>query len=253
MLNDPRVLRALSSAINQKHSHDMEIIVVDGGSTDDATLSAIDKYKGRIDALLTGPDKGIFDGMNRGIEVATGDIIGILNADDWYHDLNVVKDVLDTFENPQVDACYGDLGYIGQNGETVRKWQAGPYRRWKLYHGWMPPHPTFFVRRKLYDQYGIFKLEYPIASDYDLVIRMLFKFRINIAYLPRTIVNMSPGGASGKSLFRILESNLEVLKICRSYGMKGWFLIPVMKPLIKLIQFVKPKFRLTSQKTNNWA
>ena len=237
--NDTRVARALDSIFSQRHGHEIELVVVDAGSTD-GTLEILRGYADRISVLLSEPDEGIFDGINKGIARTTGgpdDIVHFLSADDRYADPRVLHDVVAAFqEDERIDACYGDLTYTNGSGRVVRYWKAGAYRRSGLYFGWLPPHMTFFVRRRVYDRYGVFDLRYSIAADSDFLLRLLFKHRIRMKYLDRVLVDMAPGGNSNRSIANVLKGNLEVALSCCRIGMYGGCLIPVLKPARKLFQ-----------------
>ena len=236
VLNDTRISRALDSILSQKHDHRLELILVDGGSNRE-TLDIIDRYSDNISIFLEGPDRGIYDAMNKGLSQTSGDVVGILNADDCYCDDFVIRDVMSCLNGKVIDACYGDLAYRDQLGNIKRYWKAAKYRKWKLYYGWMPPHPTFFVRKDVYERFGLFDLKYPIAADYDFMIRLLFKHKINVKYLDRTLVWMSPGGNANRSLLNILKANGEVLRSCFSHNMYLAFMAPVIKPATKIFQF----------------
>ena len=188
VFNDVRVGRALDSVLSQQHGHELEVIVIDAGSTD-GTLEVLESYRKSIAVLVSEPDRGIYDGMNKGIRLATGDVVGILNADDRYSDPLVLRDVMDAFTREDVDACYGDLVYTNEAGKVVRYWKSGDSRRWRI--GWMPPHPTFFVRRRVYERYGVFNLRYPISADYELMLRLMLKHWIKVKYLNRVLVNIA--------------------------------------------------------------
>ena len=236
VFNDVRVARALDSILSQGHDHELELIVIDAGSND-GTLKVLETYRDRISSLVSEPDKGIYDGMNKGIARATGDVVGILNADDWYFDGTVIASVAEAFYDDRVDACYGDMVYTDSSDRVVRYWKAGSGSRLKWYFGWMPPHPTFFVRRNVYERYGAFDLRYSIASDYELMLRLLLKYRINAAYIERVLVKMTPGGTSNSSFKSIVMANLEVGQAWRNNSLSGGFLVPLLKPSRKLQQF----------------
>lgn len=238
VFNDVRVARALDSILSQQCDHDLELIVVDAGSTD-GTLAILERYRDKISVLISEPDQGIYDGMNKGIRRATGEIIAILNADDQYSDAFVVRDVASIFHQENVDACYGDLVFINKAGKTVRYWKSSNYRRIKWYLGWMPPHPTFFVRRHVYERHGLFDLRYSIAADFELMLRFLFKCHINVQYLPRTLVKMAVGGTSNESIAAIIRGNVEVMRACWQNGVRlTGLLVPFMKPARKVFQFI---------------
>ena len=237
VFNDPRVARALDSILSQRHEHELELIVVDAGSTDD-TMEILEGYRDSITTLISEPDDGIYDGMNKGIRLATGDVVGILNADDRYADEFVLRDVLGTFSDSDTDACYGNLVYVNDNDEIVRYWKSGGHSAGKWRWGWMPPHPTFFVRRGIYERYGVFDLGFPIAADYELMLRLLFKERVRVEYLDRVLIRMALGGASNGSISNIIKANQEVARAWRRNDLGGGFLVPLLKPASKVLQFV---------------
>lgn len=235
--NDPRISRALDSILCQQYEEELELIVIDGGSST-PTQDVLERYRDRISVLVSEPDKGIYDAMNKGIGLSTGDVVGILNADDRYYDPFVLRDVADAFRDPKTDACYGDLEYVDEKDHTVRYWKSGRYHPLKYYFGWMPPHPTFFVRKCLYDQYGSFDLRYAIAADYELMLRLIMKHRISPKYIPRVLVRMSLGGKSNRSLANIVKANLEVRQAWRNNGLSFGYLVPLLKPAQKVAQLV---------------
>ncbi len=237
VFNDVRVGRALDSILSQRHEHDLELIVVDAASTD-GTMEVLERYRDSITTLISEPDNGIYDGMNKGIRHATGDVVGILNADDRYSDETVLRDVAEAFADDAADACYGNLVYVNHNDEIVRYWKTGDAGLSKWYRGWMPPHPTFFVRRRIYDEYGGFNLEFPIAADYELMLRLFVRQRISVRYLDRVLVRMALGGASNGSISNIIKANSEVARAWRSNGLRGGFLVPLLKPASKIFQYV---------------
>jgi glycosyltransferase len=235
--NDRRVGRALDSILSQKTTAEMELIVVDGGSSD-GTLDVLRAYARRITRLISEPDGGIYDAMNKGVAAATGDIVGILNADDHYADENVLSEVASAFSSSAVDACYGDLIYEDGRGVPVRRWRSGRFRRWKYYLGWMPPHPTFFARRSVYECFGGYDTSLRIAADYELMLKFIMKHRLRLAYVPRVMVRMSTGGSSNRSLRNIIRANVEVFHSWGKNGMRLGFFVPLLKPASKVLQFV---------------
>jgi glycosyltransferase len=191
--------------------------------------------------VIAGPDKGIYDAMNKGITVASGDIIGILNADDFYADRDVITHITSAFEDDSVDACYGDLEYVDSflTGKVIRYWRSGDYRPERFYHGWMPPHPTFFARRTLYNKYGSFNLSLGSSADYELMLRFLLKHGAKAVYIPEVLVRMRTGGVSNASLSNRLRANRMDRLAWRINGLhpKPWTMY--MKPLSKLNQFCR--------------
>lgn len=241
--NDPRIDRALKSICRQRHDHELEIIVIDGGSSDE-TLDVVKKYKDSINLFISEPDRGLYDGMNKGIKSATGDVIGILNADDWYPDINVLRDVTETFKRyPETDICYGNIIYFYENGRIWRYWKSGAHRRLKWYLGWRPPHPSFFVRKNIYERYGVFDLNFPIAGDYELQLRLLFKNNIPAIHLNRVLVGMARGGKSNESIRNIVRANRDSARAWQKNQLKGGYMVPLLKPLLSISQVFRNRPR----------
>jgi glycosyltransferase len=238
VFNEPRIQQTLESVRAQRNVSGVETIVIDGGSTDD-TLSIIGEYSDWIDVLVSEPDNGVYEAMNKGIERASGEIVGILNADDRYQDTDVLQTVLETFEKTGTDLCYGDLVYVDDDDDVVRYWESGEYDRRRFYFGWMPPHPTVFVRRCLYERYGTFDPEFPIAADYELLLRMLLKEGVSAEYIDDVLVRMATGGQSNASLWNILKGNHEVYRAWRKHNLRGGIQAPLLKPLRKLPQYLR--------------
>lgn len=230
------VEEAAQSVVSQRGDFALDYHVVDGGSTDD-TLARLERFNGQIAQLTSEPDNGLYDAMNRGVARAKGDIIGILNADDRYADDTVISDVLNAFEETGADGIYADLDYVdAEDGHTItRRWKSGhpsSFRR-----GWMPPHPTLFVKRLLYEQHGLFNTTLRSAADYELMLRF-FHFRGGqLAYLPRTTVKMRAGGQSNASLRNRLKANAEDARAWRLNQASPPPLLRIQKPLRKLKQF----------------
>ena len=216
-----------------------EHIVIDGGSTD-GTAGIVNKCSNAIAKFVSEPDEGIYDAMNKGIRMASGDVVGILNADDLYADGDVLSGVAKAFEDPSVESCYGDLVYVdpSDTGRVVRSWRAGPYRKDLFYRGWMPPHPTFFVRRSVYEKFGLFNLSLGSAADYELMLRFLLRHGISTVYLPRVLVRMRAGGTS--NLF--LRNRLRAHRMDRmAWKVNGLAPLPwtiLLKPVRKIPQFL---------------
>lgn len=237
--NDPRIGRALQSILDQRHDHELEIIIIDGGSSD-RTLDIVERYKDDVNIIVSEPDRGLYDGMNKGIKHATGDVVGILNADDWYIDTNVLRDVIEIFERyPEIGVCYGNILYAGKNGKISRYWKSSAHKRFKWYYGWRPPHPSFFVRKDIYESYGVFNLNFAISSDYEFQLRLLLKNKIPAFHLNRVLVVMSLGGVSNRSILNIISANLEIGCAWRINQLKGGWMAPLLKPLLNFPQFVR--------------
>lgn len=231
--------RCLESVMRQ--TVPVEHIVVDGGSTD-GSAEIIEEYRerGSVAVFISEPDKGMYDAMNKGITRASGDIIGILNADDEYYGREVIRQVLDALENRGAESCYGDLVYVRPNNPSsvARRWVAGEYEASRFYNGWMPPHPTFFVRRRIYERYGLYRLDMGSSADYELMLRFLLKHNVTSCYIPRTLVIMRTGGVSNASLFRRILANRNDRLAWRVNGLRPYPWTVPMKPLRKVGQFV---------------
>jgi glycosyltransferase involved in cell wall biosynthesis len=217
----------------------LEYLIVDGGSKDE-TISIVREYEGRL-RYISERDKGIYDGMNKGIGMATGDVIGLLNSDDFYADAQVLSDVARLFEQQNTQTVYGDLDYVAADdtSKTTRTWKSGAFHHRQFLFGWMPPHPTFFVHRTLYEQFGVFRNEqFRISADYELMLRLLYKHRVTTAYLPRTIIKMRAGGASNAQWKFRIQANKEDRLAWRINELRPHFYTTFLKPLRKLKQFI---------------
>lgn len=206
-------------SIQQQSYPNIEHIVIDGASTD-STLDIIRRYKDSIGCLVSEPDQGIYDAMNKGITLASGEVIGFLNADDLYVDRNVVDHIARAFYEEQIDACYTDLVYVDPSNldQIIRYWQSSDYSDGLFAKGWCPPHPTFFVKKKIYEKYGSFDLNYIIGNDVELMMRFLSRYLIRSKYLPEVTVKMRVGGVSNKRLVDIVKQNFEIIKAAHANG-----------------------------------
>jgi len=227
----------IQSVLHQTHKN-IEYIVIDGKSTD-GTLETIKKCQSGIAKLVSERDDGIYDAMNKGIRFATGEVIGIINADDFYPDSGILEKVAQIFENEHIESCYGDLEYVDavDTGKVIRYWRSGPFHINKFYWGWMPPHPTFFVRRSVYRQYGLFNLTLGSAADYELMLRFLVKHRITAAYIPEVLVKMRTGGVSNASVKNRFRANRMDRIAWDVNGLKPYPWTLICKPLRKVYQF----------------
>ena len=227
----------LKSIASQSYQN-IEHIIIDGASTDD-TLKIVQQFP-HVSTIISEKDGGIYHAMNRGIGLCTGEVVGILNADDVYAHEDVISKVADLFKDASVDAIYGDLVFVDQQhpDKITRTWKAGSYHFKQFYNGWMPPHPTFFVRRSLYQQYGKFNTTLTSAADYELMLRFLLKHKIKLAYLPETMVRMRQGGKSTASLKNRLIANKEDHLAWKINGLKPHPFTLILKPLRKIKQFI---------------
>jgi len=199
----------LDSVLGQCYP-DVEFIIVNGDSND-GTTELLEAQKGHFDIYLNEPDNGIYDALNKGIAHATGDIVGFLHADDLFAANDVLARIAAGFSDPSVDAVYGDLTYVSKSepGRVIRYWKAGNDSPDRLKRGWMPPHPTFYVRRSVYEKMGVFDTSFHIAADYDCMLRFLGVGKINCHYIPEVLVKMRVGGKSNRSLANILRKSAE--------------------------------------------
>ena len=234
--NADHINGAIQSVLSQDYPH-IEYIVVDGGSTD-GTVEAIELFGNQIQVFLSEPDNGIYDALNKGIASSSGDVIGVLHSDDLFAHDGVVSQIASAFIEDKTDVAYGDLDYVKKHqvNTVVRHWRAGEFSLGKLTHGWMPPHPTFCVRRVLYEQLGMYDLSYNIAADYECMLRFLSKQGLRVSYIKEVLVKMRVGGTSNKSLINIFQKSREDYRALKSNHVGGIFAL-FMKNLSKLPQF----------------
>lgn len=230
------VASALDSACAQRDVS-LEHIVIDGGSTD-GTIDVLRAREDQLARLVVERDRGIYDALNKGFALATGDVVGLLHADDVYAHERVLATVAQAFHDPTVDAVYGDLQYINHETppQVVREWVSGAFDRGKLKWGWMPPHPTLFLRRSVMQRLGPFDLAYRIAADYEHMLRLLTNPTAKIAYLPEVLVRMRVGGVSNRSIRNMVQKSREDYRAMRAHDVGG-VVTMAAKNLSKLPQF----------------
>jgi len=226
----------IDSVVVQTHS-DIEYIVIDGASQD-RTLEIVREYGERVSKLVSEADDGIYSAMNKGVRLATGDVIGTINSDDFYADPEVISRVALAFEETGADCVFGDLEYVHPLKPEIvlRRWRSEPYRPGAFGRGWHPAHPTFFARRTLYESLGGFDESFRISSDFELMLRFLEAGRISSAHLPTVLVKMRDGGVSNRSLANILRANIECYRAFAKNGLRASPLVMLRKPLSKLAQ-----------------
>jgi len=236
--NKETITDALESVLSQSYKN-VEHIVIDGGSTD-GTIEAVRAFGDKIEKFVSEPDEGIYDALNKGIALATGDVVGFLNSDDVYANDRVLEKIARAFQHEDADSVYGDLNYVKRDdiSKVVRHWKSRGFTRHKLLMGWMPPHPTFYVKRKIYEQYGGFDTSFRIAADYDSILRFLGLHNISTTYIPEVLVQMRLGGVSNRDLRSILKKSGEDYKALKKNAIGGHRVV-LMKNLTKVSQFIK--------------
>ena len=217
---------------------DIEYIIVDGASMD-RTMAIIDEYKEHIAKVVSEPDKGIYDAMNKGIKLATGDVIGILNSDDFYSNNDVVRDVFYQFDLfPNSYLVFGDVVFVASDNlaKITRCYRSNHFRPWKLRFGWMPAHPATFIKRRAYDRAGSYSLDFKISSDYEMFVRLLLVHKLCFSKINKVLVRMRTGGVSNVDIKSRLLLNKEIVQACRKNGIYTNLVFVLLKLPIKLME-----------------
>ncbi len=215
VFNGATTLEDTIHSVLQQTYDNIEYIIIDGGSSD-GTLDIIRKYDSQLDYWLSEPDAGIYDAMNKGLSLCTGDVVGFLNADDLYSHRKVLASVASTFRGQVgLQTCFGDLAYVDKldTRKIVRYWRSGTYRQGIFQKGWVPPHPTFFAKRSTYLEHGGFNLSYSLAADFELMLRFLEARHLSTAYIPQVLVRMRMGGATNRSISNVIQQNREIIRV----------------------------------------
>jgi glycosyltransferase involved in cell wall biosynthesis len=228
--------RCIRSVINQTYKN-IEYIIIDAVSTD-KTGQVINKYKNYIHYYLSEPDKGIYDAMNKGINAATGNVIGMINADDYFADERVLQDVAEAFGAQEVPVVYGDIDYVDASDKIIRKWRSGKYSHGMFNRGWMPPHPTFYCKRELFDKFGYYSLDYGTAADYELMLRFMHQHQMPAHYLKKVMVKMKIGGVSNKNINNRVKGFLNDFRAMKKNGISMPLFTILLKPMRKIRQFL---------------
>lgn len=238
--NSEKTVEDTIRSVNQQTYSNIEHIIVDGLSNDN-TLKVIEANKTERQRVISEKDYGIYDGMNKGIRLSTGDIIGILNSDDFFSSTDIVEKIVNSIKKNNVDAVYGDVHFVNPKNvnKSIRYYSSKIFNTSLFKFGFMPAHPSFYAKRELYDKYGLYDINYKIASDFDLLIRYLYKERINTRYLPIDFVTMRIGGASTKNLKSKLTLNLEIIRSCKRNGIYTNLFILSFKYLYKILECIK--------------
>lgn len=236
------ITSCMGSVLNQSYS-DIEYIIMDGGSEDDTTKIIAKAAKLHANIIFKSePDKGIYDALNKGIARATGSIIGFVHSDDYLANTDVISGIVEAFDTENADGVYGDLHYVAfeNTDKIIRNWVSKPYKEKLLKKGWMPAHPTLFLKKEIYDTYGLFSMSYKIAADYDFILRVFQQKNLKFFYLEKTIIKMRVGGASNKSLKNIVQKTKEDYKAIKNNKIGGFGTI-LLKNVTKIKQFIPKK------------
>jgi glycosyltransferase involved in cell wall biosynthesis len=237
-LNSEKYLSDCIRSVREQNYKDIEHIIIDGKSTD-GTLRIIYKNLDSISSWISETDRGMYDAINKGLEMATGDIVGVLNSDDMFASADSVRSIVDCFQTTKADSIYGNLIYVDPDDphKIVRYWKSNSYKRSRFRYGWMPAHPTFYVRRELLSQYGMYENHYFTAADYEFMARYLFLNRISSQYLDTMLVKMRTGGLSNGSFKKWFRANRRDYLAMKKNKIPFSFIVSIMKPLLKLPQF----------------
>ncbi|KAF5079320.1 putative glycosyltransferase [anaerobic digester metagenome] len=238
--NSSTSIKDTLESVNAQTYPNIEHIIVDGGSFDN-TLDIVKDYGNKIATIISEPDKGIYDAMNKGIMAATGDIIGILNSDDFFTSTDVISTIVKKFEESSIDALYGDVHFVNPDNlkKTVRYYSSAIFRPSLFRFGFMPAHPSFYMKKSCYEKFGLYSLDYKIASDYDLLIRYLYLHKIKYKYIKKDFVTMRTGGISTENVNSRIILNKEIIKACRQYGIYTNMLLLSLKYLYKIFELRK--------------
>jgi glycosyltransferase involved in cell wall biosynthesis len=235
--NKSTINETIESVVSQSYPL-IEYIIIDGNSTD-GTKQIIESYSGKISKYISEPDKGIYDALNKGISLASGDIIGFLHADDTYSNSGILSKVAAEFtQSPHLWAVYGDLQFVSQNdsSKVIRSWKSQPFQKSLLTKGWMPAHPTLFIKKEIYQKFGLFDANYKIAADYDFVLRVFSQPGFTAKYLPEVLIKMRMGGVSTGNIKNLIRKSKEDYQILRRNKVGNLFTV-IRKILSKLSQF----------------
>jgi len=236
--NSEKYLADCIKSVRRQNYKDIEHIIVDGKSSD-GTVKIIRDHSEHISHWISESDRGMYDAINKGIQLATGDVIGVLNSDDMLASADAIRTIADCFMHSDTDSVYGDLVYVDPEDtqKILRFWKGVSYKRFRFRYGWMPAHPTFYMRRNLIKQYGLYENHYYTAADYEFMARYLYKYRVTSTYLDQMIIKMRSGGASNDHLLSRLRANRRDYLAMKKNNIPFSFLVSILKPIIKIPQF----------------
>jgi glycosyltransferase involved in cell wall biosynthesis len=226
---------SILSVISQDYEN-IEFIVIDGGSTD-GTINIVNRYSANIYCFISEPDLGIYDAINKGINHATGDMVGLLHANDCFATDNILTLIAQTLHQKKVDAVYGNLVFCNVKGVITRRWKSAKVNGLLLEMGWMPPHPTLYVKKEIYNRYGNYRLDFGTAADYELILRFFYRYKIKTCYVDEVFVKMLTGGISNKSIFNHVTGNVNDFKAMKLHKLHAPFIAIILKPLQKVFQY----------------
>lgn len=235
--NAAKTIQQCIDSVARQTYKNVEYIIIDGNSSD-ATPEIILRNMAHIHYFKSEADDGIYDAMNKGIRKATGDVVGLLNADDYFANSNVLSEIASSFVQNNVDLLYADLDYVNRSGKVMRKWRSGNYSPGKFNWGWMPPHPTFYAKREMFERLGLYNSAYGTAADYELMLRFMHLNKPKVFYLNKVIVNMTQGGVSNQDLSNRIKAWRCDFRAMANNNINMPFLGLVLKPLRKVRQFI---------------
>lgn len=241
VLNGAATIRETIESVLAQDYHDIEHIIVDGDSKD-RTMNIVESYGNRIAYVISEPDKGIYDAMNKGIEASTGEIIGFLNADDFFVTNEVISRIVTEFNiDSSINGVYSNLYYVKRDNPNniLRHWISNPFKQNSFFRGWHLPHPTLYLKKEIYEQYGLFNLTLPLAADFELMLRLFEKCKIKTKYIDYTTIKMRSGGATNKNWQNIRQQNIECLKAFELNGFTPPRFYVVYRLIPKLLQYIK--------------
>lgn len=228
----------IQSVLSQTYPN-IEYIIIDGKSID-KTLEIVNNYKTKVAKIISEEDNGIYDALNKGINIATGDIVGFLHSDDVFANSKVIENIVKLFNQTNADAIYADLHYVSKENtnKIIRNWKSGSYKHGMFLNGWMPPHPTVYIKKEVYNNFGKFNLDFKTAADYELMLRFFHKHKISLAYLNEVTIKMRVGGESNATVKNRINANKEDRKAWKINNLKPKFYTLWLKPIRKIFQYL---------------
>lgn len=241
--SEDTVRDTIKSVLSQTYTN-VEYIIIDGGSTD-STMKIVEEYKKHITTIVSEKDLGIYDAMNKGLNLSTGDIIGILNSDDIFYNSEVLSDVVQTFKIHVADIVFGAVQIVdSKNVNKVRRiYKRNNFKPWMLKYGWMPPHPATFVRNEVYSKYGVFSLQYETAADYELFVRWFFLHKLNFYAIRGFLTKMRDGGATNSGVSSYINTTAQIILICKTYKLTRFPWLVFLRVFVKISEKILVKYR----------